>query len=202
MLFNNQLRDFGTYKRIAGIDEAGRGPLAGPVVVAGVILDVKDDFPGLKDSKKITPSLREELFEIIMARCLDWKIEIVSEKIIDRINILQASLLGMKLVAEKFRPEPDLCLMDGNMLPKNLEIPSRAVIRGDAKYAAIAAASILAKVTRDRIMLEMDRKYPQYNFASNKGYPTQEHLAAIRKFGIIEHHRRSFNPVRQLEFDF
>jgi len=202
MLFNNQLRDFGTFTRIAGIDEAGRGPLAGPVVVAGVILDLGDNIKGLNDSKKINHSLREELFEIIMAKCLDWKIEIVSEKIIDRLNILQASLLGMKLVAEKFQPQPDLCLIDGNFLPKNLELPSRAIIKGDAKYAAIAAASILAKVTRDRIMLEMHSKFPQYNFAGNKGYPTPEHLAAIRKFGIIEHHRRSFSPIRQIEFDF
>ncbi|MFC1887963.1 ribonuclease HII [Candidatus Cloacimonadota bacterium] len=201
MLFSNQIRDFGV-GRIAGIDEAGRGPLAGPVVVAGVILDPDKWIPGLDDSKKLTSRQRDELYDIIIREAIDWKIEIISEKIIDDINILQASLLGMKLVAESIDPAPDLCLMDGNFLPRDLNLNAKAVVKGDSIYASIAAASILAKVTRDRIMLEMHEKFPQYNFASNKGYPTPEHLTAIRKFGVIEHHRRSFNPVKQLEFDF
>jgi ribonuclease HII len=201
MLFNNQIRDYG-HVRTAGIDEAGRGPLAGPVVVAGVILDLKKNISGLDDSKKLSSTKRDELYEIILREAIDWKIEIISEKIIDDINILQASLRGMKIVAEKFDPPPDICLIDGNFLPKGLMLNSQPVVKGDSIYAAIAAASILAKVTRDRIMVELHEKFPQYNFASNKGYPTQEHLKAIRRFGITDHHRRSFNPVKQLEFDF
>ncbi len=201
MLTNDQFHDFGDI-RIAGIDEAGRGPLAGPVVVAGVILAPQEVIVGLDDSKKLSSKKREQLFDLILEKAVDWKIEIISEKIIDEINILQASLKGMKIVAESFDPAPELCLLDGNFLPKELHLKSLAVVKGDGKYASIAAASILAKVTRDRIMVEMHKKFPQYNFAANKGYPTREHLAAIQKYGIIEHHRRSFSPVKQLVFDF
>lgn len=201
MLTENQIRDFGK-GRIAGIDEAGRGPLAGPVVVAGVILDPFRKIEDLNDSKKLSVRLREKLYAIILDQALDYRIEIISEKTIDEINILQASLKGMKLVAESFEPPPELCLLDGNFLPPDLDLKAIPVVKGDSRYAAIAAASILAKVTRDRIMLEMHKKFPQYNFAANKGYPTPQHLAAIRKYGIILHHRRSFNPVKQLEFDF
>jgi len=202
MLFHNEIRDFGEYNRIVGIDEAGRGPLAGPVVVAGVILDHSTIISGLNDSKKLSSSQREILYQIIIDKAIDWKIEIVSEKIIDEINILQASLYGMRKVTEQFSPEPDICLIDGNFIPKEFKFNAKAVVKGDGTYASIAAASIIAKVTRDRIMQEMHERFPIYNFAKNKGYPTPEHLAAIRKYGIIDHHRRTFNPVKQLEFDF
>jgi len=201
VLHKNQISDFGDIL-IAGIDEAGRGPLAGPVVVAGVILNNSVHIPGLNDSKKLSEKRREELYRSITEKAVAWEVVIIPAAKIDEINILQATLLGMKKAADQLTPAPELCLIDGNFIPAELKIEARAIIKGDGKYASIAAASILAKVTRDRLMLELHEKFPRYNFARNKGYPTQEHLAAIRKFGIIDQHRRSFNPVKQLEFDF
>ena len=195
MLFENE-KIFHKFGVIAGVDEAGRGPLAGPVVVAAVVLDRKVHIEGLDDSKKLSEKKRETLFKQIMETALDWKIEIVSPQIIDEINILQATLLGMENAVLGLRRKPDICLIDGNQIPKKIKYFSVAVIKGDGKYASIAAASILAKVSRDRIMRELHRKYPSYNFAKNKGYPTKEHLKALDKFGVTSIHRKSFKPVK------
>ena len=198
MLFKNEFEYRKKYKIIAGIDEAGRGPLAGPVVVAAVILDESSYIEGLNDSKKISENKREKLFSKILEKALDWKIKIVSAQIIDEINILQATLLGMERAVLALYIKPDICLIDGNKVPKKIADFSKAIIKGDAKFASIAAASILAKVTRDRIMREMHEKYPVYNFKKNKGYPTKEHIASIHRYGIISLHRRSFRPVNEI----
>ena len=190
------------YPVIAGVDEAGRGPLAGPVVVAAVILNEKKRISGLNDSKILSAAKREFLFSQIIKNALDYQIEIIPPDIIDQINILQATLLGMQKAVHNLKTLPDLCLIDGNRLPRKLNFPAEAIIKGDAKMASIAAASILAKVTRDKIMLELHEKHPEYNFLKNKGYPTREHLLAIKKNGILACHRRSFNPIRQLRLDF
>ncbi|MCF7858524.1 MAG: ribonuclease HII [Candidatus Cloacimonetes bacterium] len=186
---------------IAGVDEAGRGPLAGPVVIASVILSYSKKINGLDDSKKLNEQKRERLFKEITANALCWNIEIISAKIIDDINILQATLLGMEKAVLSMKIKPDLCLIDGNMIPGKLSEFSQAIIKGDSKIASIAAASILAKVSRDRLMLKLHSKYPQYNFKKNKGYPTKEHLTALNKYGILDCHRKSYKPVQQLTFD-
>jgi ribonuclease HII len=202
MLRKNQQADFGEYHYIAGVDEAGRGPLAGPVVVAAVILDSTANLPGLNDSKKLSAKKREELFQLIIQQAVAYKIIEVSPEKIDQINILQATLWGMEEAVLNLELAPQICLIDGNRMPARISDISRTIIKGDSKYASIAAASILAKVQRDRIMLDFDAKYPQYNFAANKGYPTREHLAAIRAHGITPIHRRSYKPVQQYCFDF
>jgi ribonuclease HII len=182
------------YSSIAGLDEAGRGPLAGPVVAAAVILNRDLPIPGVDDSKKLSKSHREALYEEIRQKAVSYGIGIVSREIIDEINILRASLEAMRLAVFKLSIKPGFLLIDGNQLP-DLDLPMEALIGGDSLSASIAAASILAKVTRDRIMCKLDRMYPQYGFAKHKGYPTREHFNALDEFGVCEIHRRSFTPV-------
>ena len=181
---------------IAGVDEAGRGPLAGPVVAAAVILDELKPIRGLKDSKVLTALKRERLFDEIHAKALCLSIAQASVEEIDRLNILQATLLAMKRAIEGLRLRPSKVLIDGNQLPR-LRIQAEAVIGGDAKIKSISAASILAKVHRDRLCLELHREHPQYGFDGHKGYSTPEHLEALRTHGACPHHRRSFAPVRE-----
>ena len=179
----------------AGVDEAGRGPLAGPVVAAAVILDDLNPIQGLNDSKKLTVKCREALFDEIRARALCCAIAEASVQEIDELNILQATLLAMKRAVEALRLPPKLVLVDGNRLP-TLSIRAEAIVQGDALVPAISAASILAKVHRDRMCEEMHRQYPDYGFDAHKGYPTAAHLAAIGVHGVLSEHRRSFKPVR------
>lgn len=184
--------------RQAGVDEVGRGPLAGDVVAAAVILDPDRPIAGLTDSKALSAGQRERLSDQIKACALAWSIARASVAEIDTLNILQASLLAMRRAVAGLNPVPDFCLIDGNRIPTGLPCPAEAVVRGDARVPAIGAASILAKVQRDRELVELDRQYPQYGFARHKGYPTPQHLAAIREHGIIDQHRRSYAPVRAM----
>jgi len=202
LLYKEELRYHKKFGIVAGVDEAGRGPLAGPVVTATVILDLKKIIPGLNDSKKLSEKKREELYEIITKEAICWEIKIVSPEIIDEINILQATLFGMEEAVLSLKVKPDLCLIDGNKIPKKLIGFSEAIVKGDAKIASIAAASILAKVTRDRLMHKLHKKFPQYNFKKNKGYPTKEHIAALDKYGILDCHRKSYKPIQQLTLKF
>jgi ribonuclease HII len=180
---------------VAGVDEAGRGPLAGPVVAAAVILDELNPIKGLNDSKQLGRRTRERLFDEIRAKALCCSIAQASAAEIDELNILQATLLAMRRAVEGLRLKPAKVLVDGNRLPV-LKIPAEAVVRGDATVQAISAASILAKVQRDRLCLALHAQHPQYGFDAHKGYPTPQHLAALRAHGACEHHRRSFAPVR------
>jgi len=202
VLYQNEIQLLAKYQHIAGTDEAGRGPLAGPVVAAAVILDHSEQIIGLDDSKKLSEKKREQIYLEIIKNAVSWKVSIVSSQIIDEINILQASLKAMQNAVLTLDVKPDICLVDGNKLPEKISYFSRAIVKGDATYASIAAASIIAKVTRDRIMLKLHNKFPEYNFAKNKGYPTKEHLRAIRQFGILSCHRRSYKPIQQLELVF
>ena len=182
---------------IAGVDEAGRGPLAGPVVAAAVILDPSRPIEGLDDSKKLDPGTRDWLYERVIERALCWSVAEISPADIDRLNILQATLLGMKQAIESLDVSPSLALVDGNRPPRvSLDCEIRTLVGGDALEPAISAASILAKVTRDRRMLEWHTRYPDYGFDRNKGYPTPEHLRVLETLGPCEIHRRSFAPVR------
>ena len=183
-------------RRIAGVDEAGRGPLAGPVVVAAVILDPLRPIRGLADSKVLSPSRRDQLAGEISDAALAFAICVVQADEIDRLNILGATLVGMSRALAQLPVKPLLALIDGNRLPLDLPCAGRAVIRGDATEPAISAASILAKTERDRIMVELDRIHPGYDFARHKGYPTREHLDALTRLGACREHRRSFAPVR------
>ena len=201
-LYKEELRNYKEFGIIVGVDEAGRGPLAGPVVAAAVILDLKKKIPGLNDSKKLTEKKREELYEIIIKESICWEVKIVSSEIVDEINILQATLFGMEEAVLALKIKPDICLIDGNKIPKKLIGFSKAIVKGDTKIASIAAASILAKVTRDRLMHKLHDKFPQYNFKNNKGYPTKEHIAAIDKYGVLDCHRKSYKPVQQLTLKF
>ena len=182
---------------IAGVDEAGRGPLAGPVVAAAVILDDLRPIKGLNDSKKLSPATRERLFDEIRAKALCCAIAEASVEEIDTLNILQATMLAMRRAVEGLRLKPIKVLVDGNRLPV-LKIAAEAIVRGDAKVKAISAASILAKVQRDRLCAELHQRWPDYGFDGHKGYPTPEHLAALRAHGACVHHRRSFAPVREV----
>ena len=179
---------------IAGVDEAGRGPLAGPVVAAAVILNPAKRIRGLADSKLLSPQKRERLHDEIMDKALCCAIALATVQEIDTLNILQATLLAMRRAVEGLRLPPALVMVDGNRLPV-LPMRAEAVIDGDAKVKAISAASILAKVHRDRWCAEIDAHWPQYGFAAHKGYGTTAHLAALREHGACEHHRRSFAPV-------
>lgn len=178
----------------AGVDEVGRGPLAGDVVTAAVILNPDQPIAGLDDSKKLTEKKREQLFDEIKEKALSWSISRCSVAEIDQLNILQASLLAMKRAVEDLSVQPEYVLVDGNKIPA-WDYSAEAVVKGDSRVAAIAAASILAKVTRDREMVEYEQQYPGYGFAKHKGYPTQQHRDAIKTLGITPIHRRSYAPV-------
>ena len=182
---------------IAGVDEAGRGPLAGPVVAAAVILDEKNPIRGLADSKKLTALRREKLFDEIRAKALCCSIAEASVEEIDRLNILQATMLAMRRAVEGLRLKPAKVLIDGNRIPV-MDILAEAIVKGDSLIPAISAASILAKVSRDRWCAELDLTYPQYGFAGHKGYGTAEHLAALREHGACPQHRKTFSPVAQV----
>ena len=182
---------------VAGVDEVGRGPLCGPVVTAAVILDPAVPIVGLNDSKKLSAARREALFDEICEKSLAWCIARAEVEEIDQLNILQATMLAMQRAVAGLSVTPRLALIDGNRCPK-LQVPSAAVVKGDSKVPAIAAASILAKVSRDREMCELDRLYPGYGIAGHKGYPTPEHLEALQRLGPVPIHRRSFAPVRRL----
>ena len=182
---------------IAGVDEAGRGPLAGPVVCAAVILPDDDGLTGLDDSKKLNASTRDRLYDDIRSVALCHTVVSIDAGTIDRMNILQATLHGMSLTLSQLRLRPELALIDGNRLPAELPCPARAIISGDASERCIMAASVLAKVSRDRIMQAMHGLYPQYGFALHKGYPTPVHLQALAVYGACPEHRRSFAPVRK-----
>lgn len=184
------------YKFIAGVDEVGRGPLAGPVVAAAVILDPARPIDGLADSKALSEQRREQLAGLIRERALAWAVGRAEIDEIDRINILQASLLAMRRAVLALQPQPEFALVDGNRCPQ-LPCDAEAVIKGDASVAVISAASILAKVTRDREMVSLEQEYPGYGFASHKGYPTKAHLTALARLGVTPIHRRSFGPVKK-----
>lgn len=182
---------------IAGVDEAGRGPLAGPVAVAAVILDPNRPIDGLDDSKKLTEARREALAPLIREQALAWHIEFVEADEIDDLNILQATLAGMRRALRGLNIVPTLARVDGNRLPKDLPCPAEALVGGDALDPAIMAASILAKTARDARLRELDLEFPQYGFARHKGYPSPGHLAALREHGPCPAHRRSYAPVRR-----
>ena len=182
---------------VAGVDEAGRGPLAGPVIAAAVILDLNKNIDGLADSKKLSEKKREALFDIIRKEAVAYGIGRADVHEIDQINILQASLLAMQRAVNALSVRPTKVLIDGNRCPQ-LDCLSEAIIKGDEKVPSISAASILAKVTRDREMVYYDSKYPGYGFASHKGYGTKKHMAALVELGITEIHRKSFAPVMNL----
>ena len=179
---------------VAGVDEAGRGCLAGPVVAGAVILDETRPIHGLRDSKELSERKRNELFEQIRERALAYSVGMTAAEEIDRINILQAALLAMEKAVLALRKKPDCVLIDGNA-KTSLPIEQKAIVKGDSKCASIAAASIVAKVTRDRIMTEVEREYPGYGFSRHKGYPTKEHLGALRNLGPSPIHRKSFKGV-------
>ena len=180
------------YKYVCGVDEAGRGPLAGPVCAAAVILDPDTELEGVKDSKKLSEKKRETLYDVICSKALAYSIAFATVEEIEEYNILNATYLAMNRAIEGLKIKADFALIDGNRVPKDIKTECRTVVKGDAKSLSIAAASILAKVTRDRLLLEYDKKYPEYNFAKHKGYGTVEHMEAIRKFGPSEVHRPSF----------
>jgi len=181
--------------RVAGLDEAGRGPLAGPVVAAAVVLPEGLLIPGVTDSKKLTERQRDRLFPLIIEAAAAYGIGIVDERTIDRVNILEASIIAMERALQMITPPPDYLLIDGNFILPRIALPQQPVVKGDCRSHSIAAASILAKVTRDRLMLELHERFPQYNFRKHKGYGTQEHLALLREHGPCEAHRRTFAPV-------
>lgn len=193
----NHLKQFdrsfltGKTKLLAGVDEAGRGPLAGPVIAAAVIFDKKEFHPLIDDSKKINESKREELYDWITGNCISYGIGIIDHKEIDEINILQASLKAMKIAVSRLATNPGLILIDGNKSFLS-EIKTMTVVKGDSKSFSIAAASIIAKVTRDRMMKDLAQKYSVYGWEHNKGYATKEHISAIKKHGITELHRVTF----------
>jgi ribonuclease HII len=184
------------FRLVAGVDEAGRGPLAGPVTVAAVILDPKRQIRGLNDSKQLSEADREKLYPRIIERAIAWRIEFVDREEIDRINIFQATMEGMRRAVAGLAPAADLVRIDGNRIPPRLSCAAEALVGGDRLDRAIMAASILAKVARDRAMVEMHAHFPEYGFARHKGYSTPEHLSALTRHGPCVHHRRSFAPVR------
>lgn len=179
------------FKTVCGVDEAGRGPLAGPVYAAAVILPVETEIAGLNDSKKLSEKKREELFDIINDVAISVSVGTASEKEIDEINILNATFLAMKRAVEGLEISPDYAIIDGNRAP-NLEIPTETVVKGDGKVISVAAASIIAKVSRDRFMLKMAEQYPEYQFEKHKGYGTRLHYEMIEKYGVSSIHRKSF----------
>jgi ribonuclease HII len=182
---------------VAGVDEAGRGPLAGPVVAGAVILDPADPIDGLRDSKRLTALRREALYEEIQEKALAWAVGYADVEEIDRINILQATMLAMRRAVAALQPAAEYALIDGNRCP-DLVCPAQAIVRGDSRVAAISAASIMAKVTRDREMLSLDASYPGYGLAQHKGYPSKAHILALETLGVTPIHRRSYAPVRRV----
>ena len=186
-LINNGIR------LIGGVDEVGRGPLVGPVVAACVILPLNFKLDGLTDSKKLSEKKREFFYDVIMKEALSVGIGIIDEKKIDEVNIYEATKLAMKEAINKCSVKPEHVLIDA--MPLDIDIPTTSIIKGDLKSLTISAASVIAKVTRDRMLIDLDKKYPMYDFKSNKGYPTKKHLDAIDSYGIIDEHRRSYSPV-------
>jgi ribonuclease HII len=182
---------------LAGVDEAGRGPLAGPVVAAAVILDPQKHIDGLADSKVLNERKRDSLFDAIKIDTLSWSVGVATVEEIDELNILQATLLAMQRAINGLAIQPDEVLIDGNCLPKLL-MPAQAIVKGDSKVKAISAASIVAKVVRDKIMVDYHNLYPEYAFHFHKGYGTKQHLKEIDKFGFLPIHRKSFNPLRTI----
>ncbi|MBD9105233.1 ribonuclease HII [bacterium] len=182
---------------IAGMDEVGRGPLIGPVVTACVILPKDFVLEGLTDSKKLSEKKREEFYDYIMEHAISVGIGMMDEKVIDEVNIYEATKLAMYQAVEKSKVKPEHVLIDAMKLDK-LEMPSTSIIKGDAKSISIAAASVIAKVTRDRMMIELDKKYPIYGFKSHKGYPTKKHIEAIKEYGLINGYRKTFKPISEM----
>ncbi|MGZ5016012.1 MAG: ribonuclease HII [Methylobacter sp.] len=183
---------------VAGVDEAGRGPLAGPVFAAAVILDPMRPIAGLADSKTLSESKRDSLYLTIKEAALSWSIAEASVEEIDELNILQATLLAMQRAVNGLNVQPDEALVDGNCLPKLLSMPAQAIVKGDSKVQAISAASILAKVERDKLMSGYGEQYPDFSFHLHKGYGTKQHLAEIERFGFLGIHRKTFNPVKTM----
>lgn len=180
------------YNIICGVDEAGRGPLAGPVFAAAVVLRTGENIEGLNDSKKISEKKRELIFDEIRSYAVDYSISFATEEEIERLNILNATFLAMKRSIEGLKVKPQISLIDGNRVPKDLSVPAKAIIKGDSLSASIAAASILAKVSRDRFMREISKIYPEYGFEKHKGYGTKMHIESLLKYGPCKIHRRSF----------
>ena len=189
--FETEARQKG-YKLVCGVDEAGRGPLAGPVCAAAVILPDNCDKPGLNDSKKLTEKKREALFDVIKEKAIAYNIAFGTVDEIEQINILNATFLAMNRAIDGLSVKCDFALIDGNRIPTDIKVPSKTVVKGDSKSMSVAAASVLAKVTRDRLLMEYDKQYPEYGFKNHKGYGTREHYAAIAAHGINEIHRKSF----------
>jgi ribonuclease HII len=194
--FERSARSSG-FKRIAGLDEAGRGPLAGPVVAAAVILPDGIVISGLTDSKQVSEPERDRLFDVIRQQAVCYGIGIADERTIDEVNILQATIIAMGQAVAALSPQPDYLLLDAITLPR-VRLPQKSLIKGDCRSSSIAAASILAKVTRDRLMLQLHEKFPLYNFHKHKGYCTKEHLALLREHGPCTAHRKSFAPVAEM----
>lgn len=195
LVFERVLYDKGI-KYIAGVDEVGRGPLFGPVVAAAVILKKGYNLKGLTDSKKLSEKKRNEFYEIIKKDAVAIGIGIIDEKKIDEVNIYEATKLAMKEAINNLKVKPEHILIDA--MPLELDIPTTSIIKGDSKSESIAAASVIAKVTRDSMMYEMDKKYPLYGFGSHKGYPTKKHIEALKEYGVIEGYRKTFTPVKDL----
>lgn len=191
------------YKNIAGLDEAGRGPLAGPVVAAAVVFSEGEKIGdmikmGVRDSKLLTPRKRNYLYEKIIEKCSDWSVGVVSEETIDEINILQASLLAMRQAVDSLKIRPDFLIIDGKFTISDFPISQLAIPKADQRIFSVSAASVIAKVTRDRLLAELDIKYPNYGFAKHKGYGTKDHIAAIEKHGPCKIHRKSFSPIDEI----
>lgn len=182
---------------IAGVDEVGRGPLIGPVVTACVVLPKDFVLEGLTDSKKLSEKKRDEYYDYIMEHALSVSVGMMDEKVIDEVNIYEATKLAMYKAIEESKIKPEHVLIDAMKL-EDLTVPSTSIIKGDAKSISIAAASVIAKVTRDRMMIELDEKYPMYGFKSHKGYPTKKHIEAIEKYGLIEGYRKTFKPISEI----
>lgn len=190
--------DFNPVRLVAGVDEVGRGPLIGNVVAAAVILDPQKPISGLTDSKKLSEKKRDQLYPLIQERALAWSIAWATPAEIDELNILHATMLAMQRAVAQLDVVPEFALIDGNRCPTGLPCPSEPVVKGDLKEPAISAASILAKVYRDREMAELDLRYPDYGFAKHKGYPTALHMEKLKQLGPLPEHRRSFRPVAEL----
>lgn len=195
--YENELYDNGI-KYIGGVDEVGRGPLIGPVVASCVVLPKDFVLEGLTDSKKLSEKKRNLFYDYIINNCVAYGVGIVSPEEIDKINIYEASRKAMILAINKVREQINLEHVLIDAMPINLDIPTTSIIKGDAKSISIAAASVIAKVTRDSMMYELDKKYPMYGFASHKGYPTKKHIEAIHKYGLIDGYRKSYGPVKEV----